>query len=103
MNQDKVYTGFREENEAFVNVDGKPLAQRHDLVNHSPTGFEWGYWGSGPAQLALALIADATGDDKLAVDLHMDYKFKFVGKLPKEGWTLTQQQVLEQVKALQTT
>jgi len=25
------------------------------VVNHSPTGFAWGYGGSGPAQLALAL------------------------------------------------
>ena len=25
---------------------------------HSPTGFEWGYLGSGPADLALSLLAD---------------------------------------------
>lgn len=24
--------------------------------NHSPTGFAWGYGGSGPAQLALAVL-----------------------------------------------
>ena len=39
------------------------LPTRLDRRNHSPTGFEWGYNGSGPAQLALALLADATGDD----------------------------------------
>jgi len=27
-----------------------------DKVNHSPTGFEWGYEGSGPAQLAFAIL-----------------------------------------------
>lgn len=31
-----------------------PLPLRTDLCNHSPTGFCWGYHGSGPAQLALA-------------------------------------------------
>ena len=29
-----------------------------DVRNHSPTGFAWGYEGSGPAQLALAILID---------------------------------------------
>src|SRR5262245_1194599 len=37
----------------------RDLPARLDLRSHSPTGFEWGYGGSGPAQLALALLADA--------------------------------------------
>ena len=48
----------------------EPLPLRLDLFNHSPTGFSWGYGGSGPAQLALALLADALGDDDRAVRLH---------------------------------
>ncbi len=40
--------------------DDERLPDRRDLFNHS-RGFEWGYGGSGPAQLALALAADATG------------------------------------------
>jgi len=35
---------------------GKRLDPRNDIRNHSPAGFEWGYCGSGPAQLALALV-----------------------------------------------
>lgn len=27
----------------------------HNIVYHSPTGFEWGYGGSGPTELALNL------------------------------------------------
>jgi hypothetical protein len=42
----------------------KPLPLRLDLFNHSPTGFSWGDGGSGPAQLAVALLADALGDDR---------------------------------------
>ena len=42
-------------------------AAAEDLVNHSPDGTEWGYAGSGPAQLALALLAHALADDALAV------------------------------------
>ncbi len=43
--------------ETHVTVDGEPLPLRLDLYNHSPTGFEWAYNGSGPAQLALAILA----------------------------------------------
>jgi hypothetical protein len=63
---------------------------RLDLFKHSPTGFEWSYDGSGPAQLALAILADYFGDkDALAVDLHQDFKRDVVAKFPKEGWQLT--------------
>lgn len=40
----------------------RALDPRTNLRNHSPTGFEWGYEGSGPAQLALAILADRFGD-----------------------------------------
>ena len=42
----------------------RPLPCRFDLRKHSLTGFEWGYGGSGPAQLALAVLADAVGSDR---------------------------------------
>lgn len=60
------------------------LDPRHDLYNHSPNGFAWGYGGSGPAQLALALLAHATGDDDFAVKHHQDYKFEVVAALPQD-------------------
>lgn len=34
----------------------RSLSLYTQVVNHSPTGFNWGYMGSGPAQLALALL-----------------------------------------------
>ena len=85
-------TRTKEGCEVVKEVDGQSggrLDPRFDLWNHSPTGFEWGYGGSGPAQLALALLADATGKDRLAVALHQDFKFKLVGRLPKEGFEMT--------------
>lgn len=63
----KTYIGERLEHgcEVYVLEDGKrrPLSLRLDLRNHSPEGFEWGYGGSGPAQLALAILADCLGPD----------------------------------------
>ena len=44
------------------------------IWNHSPDGFNWGYGGSGPAQLALALLYDVTKDKDIAVRLHQEFK-----------------------------
>jgi hypothetical protein len=61
-----------------------PLAPRLDLMNHSPSGFAWGYGGSGPAQLALAMLADALGDDARALALHQAFKSEVVAGLAKD-------------------
>jgi hypothetical protein len=70
------------------------LNPRLDLRNHSPTGFQWGYGGSGPAQLALALLADHLGDDERALTLYQDFKWKVIAALPQDkGWTLDPEQI----------
>ena len=68
------------------------LPMRLDIWNHSPTGFAWGYGGSGPAQLALAILADHTGDRQKAMRLHQAFKRDFVATFPAE-WVLTSDQV----------
>jgi len=66
------------------------LPMRLDLFNHSPAGLEWGYGGSGPAQLALALLADATGDDNLAVKLHQSFKWAIIASLHRDhDWEIS--------------
>ena len=89
-----------------VNVcDGEkcqPLPLRLDLFNHSPTGFNWGYGGSGPAQLAVALLADALGDDDRAIRLHQCFKFKVVACWPEgERWWITAEQIAAVVKVIE--
>jgi hypothetical protein len=57
-----LFKGVRTDAGCVVTVDGSPLGLR----NHSLDCAEWGYGGSAPAQFALALLADATGDEELA-------------------------------------
>jgi hypothetical protein len=71
-----------------VHPGAAALDPRFDLANHSPDGFEWGYGGSGPSQLALALCADALGDDERALAAYQRFKFRVVGKLPA-AWSLS--------------
>jgi hypothetical protein len=66
---------------------------RYDLWNHSPTGFEWGYSGSGPAQLALAILADHIGDDEAALEAYQFFKFNVLASLPESGWTLSSEDI----------
>mgnify|MGYP001606518427 CR=1 FL=1 len=41
-----------------VQINGVTLRPESSqaIMNHSPDGFNWGFGGSGPAQLALALL-----------------------------------------------
>ena len=80
----------------FVREDDRrdrALGLRLDLRNHSPTGFAWGYGGSGPSQLALAILADVIGDER-ALDLYQSFKFEIIACQPRDaGFTLTEAQI----------
>ena len=60
-----------------VTVDGADLdiAPSLALACKSPTGFEWGYGGSGPGQLSLAILLDVTGDADTAFDSFQWWKW----------------------------
>lgn len=78
----------------------RPLRWRLDLANHSPTGLSWGYQGSGPAQCALAILADALGDDRRAVELHQAFKRECIALLSQtRRWVMNQDDVLAWAKA----
>jgi Family of unknown function (DUF6166) len=64
----------------LVRVDGEVLTpgRSHAVWNHSPDGFECGYAGSGPAQLALAILLAAGLPDERAGRLHQRFKFAHV-------------------------
>lgn len=56
--------------------DGKNYPLRH-VVRHSPTGFQWGYGGSGPADLALSILTNCLGPKK-ADKLYQEFKWEFI-------------------------
>lgn len=56
--------------------------------NHSPSGFEWGYCGSGPAQLALAMCVELVGVSR-AERVYQHVKERLVASLAEDDWTLS--------------
>lgn len=87
------YVGVRDEKnrvQVWVLREGLsyPLNARQDLRRHSPDGFNWGYGGSGPAQLAIAMLCDWTEDADVAFALYQRFKWEIIALLPKSGWVL---------------
>lgn len=56
------YRGLVDGHTVLVDNDGATGSLTHH-VRHSPTGFGWGYGGSGASELARCLLLDALGDD----------------------------------------
>jgi hypothetical protein len=71
--------------------ESEPRRVRHH-VRHSPSGFEFGYEGSGPAELARCLLIDWFGahdraDDPWADPLPVSYqqfKREFIARVPQD-------------------
>jgi hypothetical protein len=73
---------------------GEAIAEgvAHRFVVHSPTGFEWGYGGSGPGDLALNILAEFLAPPDAWV-LHQAFKWAFIAHVPREGGTLPAQAI----------
>lgn len=59
---------------------------------HSPTGFAWGYGGSGPTQLALAILLEET-DMFTAIEFYPQFTRQVIAKFAESGFTLTSSEV----------
>lgn len=76
------------------------LPLRLDLRSHSPSGFEWGYLGSGPAQLAIAACAFALGDER-AERVYQDIKDSLFAGIQTTEWVVTVGRLRELADAIE--
>jgi hypothetical protein len=80
----------------------------HTVIWHSPTGFEFGYGGSGPADLALnilnAFVPPGTDGEEpvecyksvcsgTAARLHQQFKSDYIAMMPKTGGVILASQI----------
>jgi hypothetical protein len=94
------YTGHHKAQGVLVTVTRsgrtKSLDPRYVLRKNSPIGFAWGYNGSGPAQLALAILTDyfgaKPGGKALAEALYQPFKFTVIAALP-DCWKMNFEEV----------
>lgn len=107
-----VYRGYRRINgstQVTVIRDGIEQVLTH-YVRHSPDGFEWGYGGSGPAELARCILLDhyqlpvraaETGESQDFPVSYQDFKAEVIAPLPTDTpnndlqWEITSRQIEE--------
>ena len=75
-----------------VEENGEIKNLRHH-VYHSPTGMNWGYGGSGPADLACSLLWDVLGEEP-STGMYQDFKWAFVAGW-KETWEISKKEILD--------
>lgn len=112
----KIYRGKRTEGGVDVSVlvidrrERKRVRAVRHIPFHSPAGFKWGYQGSGPADLALAILVDYFRErpprtgwlagkkfsrwtvDSTAFTHHQDFKREIVAQFGDE-WELSDLQI----------
>lgn len=84
-----------------VDIGGKELdiSRSLKLRLHSPSGVAWGYHGSGPSQLALALLLEFGATDDEALLYYQDFKRDVIAKLPQEDFTISSCKVTDWLEA----
>ncbi|WP_225336416.1 DUF6166 domain-containing protein [Halomicrobium urmianum] len=95
------YIGRRRQGELVVIrlPEGTELTPERSLglVTHSPRGFEVGYRGSGPAQLACGLLLDYYDDAQVAREHYIAFRNRVISQLrcdgPAASWHLTGEEI----------
>lgn len=75
------------------------------IEKHSPDGFNFGYAGSGPADLALSILCDWFREDPRPVDLnrgkfkaqalYQDFKWQFITPIKGEKFVIMGAEIAE--------
>lgn len=92
----KLYKGTRSTlgYKAVVYVDGNTLDPNpsREIRDYAPD-FEFGYFGSGPSQLALAILYDVTGNKDTSLLYCQDFKQDYIAQFDQNGFILLESQV----------
>ena len=80
-------TGDAEDVVLWRTLEGEAHASVPHAARHSPTGIEWGYGGSGPADLALSVLLALT-DEQTANALYHRFKHEVIASVPEDGGVL---------------
>ncbi len=80
-----------------IGPDGEPVTNvPQRIVRHSPTGFAWGYGGSGPAELALNILSMYIGQEEAQRGgLYQRFKERFIVPMPEAGGVIKRTDILE--------
>ena len=82
----RIYEVGRDADGVWARVnDGESTTPLIHLMRHSPDGFEYGYGGSGPSDLARSIVGDVYGTDHPNQRGYMALKMEWVATLGDGG------------------
>jgi hypothetical protein len=93
----KIYEGKRVADTTIVTVDGAPLQPHTELRDFHADGFEWGYEGSGPCQLAFALLVEHMGAQG-ALENYRKFLRDVIAEIEGDEWQLTTDNVADRLR-----
>ena len=102
---ERVFSGKKVEYDRIVKIEQNgsvallPLEPSLEIADHSPDGFNWGYNGSGAAQLALGILYEVTGNAELARNCYQMFKWDHVSRWG-ERWEIAEREVREWLRAV---
>lgn len=66
--------------QGVIVIDGDKKYSLTHWMRHSPDGFQWGYGGSGPADLARSMLLDLLGSyaQSIVNHIYQDFKRDFI-------------------------
>lgn len=88
---DLIFKGFCFPHTCSVTINDRALNPRLELWHKSPSGFSWGFLGSGPSQLSRAILyeyAKRVGivyAKEFAEENAMQFKENFISKIPTDS------------------
>lgn len=97
----RVIHGYRQNQQGgpcLVTIDGQVLPMPpldRTEARHSPDGFQWGYGGSGPAELARAILVALYPGEPIVRHprCYQAFKFDVIARLRADAFVLTSDDV----------
>jgi hypothetical protein len=71
----------------YREADGSAALSVPHVIRHSPSGPEWGYGGSGPADCARSILL-VFADESTADALYQRFKADVIARVPPQGTTI---------------
>lgn len=93
MNKDSTIKGYWSSKEVFIDDKRLDPSKSQKVHNHSPDGFNWGYGGSGPAQLALSLTLEVLDTDAAILE-YQNLKWEIIAQLPESDFEIRGKDVI---------
>lgn len=95
----KTFAGDRTIDGIVVTLDGTPLDPHTDTHKYADGGFEWGYEGAAPSQLAYAILVEHLGDARKAEALQDRFMRSVTANFENE-WVMTTTDIDQALSAL---